>query len=313
MIDRKRNHSGPNLRSRFEGCMLGLALGDALGAPLEGGPAPKNQWKVKFRGHEYRWTDDTQMALDIAESLAANGNIDQDDLALRFAKSFSPDRGYGGGAARLLDMIEKGADWRQANRAVFPDGSFGNGAAMRAPVIGPFYCNKPNEAARAARETAIITHAHQLGIDGAVIIAVAASLATASAAPIEIFEGAAKFSEEREFASRLEVASSWLINKTAPTPAGVVRRLGNGVAAPESCVTALYIALNFLRRPYEEMMLFIAMCGGDVDTIGAMAGGIWGAARGVGALPGEMLARLEQRERLSAAALGMYEKSVNAT
>ncbi len=47
-----------------------------------------------------RWTDDTQMSIDLAESLLARGTLDPDDLAQRFAASYRWNRGYGPGAAR---------------------------------------------------------------------------------------------------------------------------------------------------------------------------------------------------------------------
>jgi len=101
-------------RDRFEGCLLGLALGDALGAPHEGGLLERCVWRLigKTRQGEMRWTDDTQMSLDLAESLIAGGAVDPDDLARRFAGSYRWSRGYGPGAARILKRIGRGADWR---------------------------------------------------------------------------------------------------------------------------------------------------------------------------------------------------------
>src|SRR5690349_18966772 len=119
---------------RCQGCLLGLALGDALGAPYEGGPLERLLWRLsgRTRQGEMRWTDDTQMSLDLAESLAEKGALDPDDLAQRFARSYHWSRGYGPGAAKLLKRIACGADWREANRSVYPAGSYGNGGAMRA-------------------------------------------------------------------------------------------------------------------------------------------------------------------------------------
>ena len=56
---------------QFAGCMLGLATGDALCAPHEGGLLERLVWRVIGRTSDgcLRWTDDTQMALDLAESL----------------------------------------------------------------------------------------------------------------------------------------------------------------------------------------------------------------------------------------------------
>ncbi len=83
-------------------------------------------------------------------------------------------------------------------------------------------------------------------------------------------------------------------------------RLGNGMAAQESCVTALYLGLAFLDKAFMEMLAFIARVKGDVDTIGAMAGAIWGAVQGAHKLPPDELQTLEQVERLESACLALF-------
>jgi ADP-ribosylglycohydrolase len=60
-----------------------------------------------------RWTDDTQMSLDLVESMVALGTVDPDDLAQRFAKSYRWSRGYGPGAAKILKRIARGSDWNK--------------------------------------------------------------------------------------------------------------------------------------------------------------------------------------------------------
>ncbi len=298
------------LRDRFEGCLLGLALGDALGAPLEGGLLERLAWKLigTTRQGDMRWTDDTQMSLDLAESLVARGAVDTDDLAGRFARSYRWHRGYGPGAAKLLKRLSKGADWRRANRAIFPAGSFGNGGAMRAAVVGLFYRGRPNALKEAARESARITHAHPLGIEGAVLVAWATAGAVAGESPIAVLRDASAQCELEPFVSRLEAARAWLERDESPSPEEVSRRLGNGIQAVESCVTAVYVGLRHLHGAFAEMQEFAAACGGDVDTIGAMAGAIWGASNGFLRLPTHQLSKLEQRDRLHAVAVALYER-----
>ncbi|EKD81589.1 MAG: hypothetical protein ACD_39C01736G0001, partial [uncultured bacterium] len=133
--------------SQYLGCILGLATGDALGAPFEGGIIERMVWRLigKTRAGSLRWTDDTQMTLDLAESLLDNSSLKQDDLALRFARSYRWSRGYGPSTARLLKYIRRGDDWRTAARKIYPDGSFGNGAAMRAPVLALFFTKNIDE------------------------------------------------------------------------------------------------------------------------------------------------------------------------
>lgn len=284
----------------FQGCLLGLALGDALGARFEGGVAERFLWRFigRTRHGEIRWTDDTQMSVDVVESLLARGEIDPDDLAIRFARSYRWSRGYGPAASKLLKRIARGVDWRTANRSVYPSGSFGNGAAMRAPVVGLYYANRLDELVDAARSSAAITHAHALGIDGAVLLASATALAVRGSPSLAILQELAARCLLEPFTSRLAVAKASLESGTDLSNKEVARQLGNGVAASNSCVTAIYLALRFRDHPFEKMQHFIARCGGDVDTIGAMAGAVWGAANGAEKLPFESLAILEQRERL---------------
>lgn len=73
-------------------------------------------------------------------------------------------------------------------------------------------------------------------------------------------------------------------------------------------MTAVYLAAWFLRRPFAELMEFVRAVRGDVDTIGAMAGAVWGAANGAMALPAAALARLEQREALVELAGALHAK-----
>ncbi len=298
------------LRDKFEGCLLGLALGDALGAPLEGRLLERLVWKFigTTRQGDMRWTDDTQMSLDLAESLVANGAVNTDDLAGRFARSYRWSRGYGPGAAKLLKRIAKGADWRRANRSVFPDGSFGNGGAMRAAMVGLFHHARPNALKEAALESARVTHAHPLGMEGAVLVALATAGAVAGGSPLDVLRHAAAQSELEPFVWRLGVARAWLEGNESPSPEQVSGQLGNGIQAVESCVTAVYVGLCHLRGPFDEMKKFVAACGGDVDTIGAMAGAIWGASNGASRLPMHQLSKLEDRERLHAVAVALYER-----
>lgn len=295
---------------QFSGCLFGLALGDALGAPYEGGLLERFVWRLigKTKQGEVRWTDDTQMALDIADSLLETDGLDQDALALRFAAGYRWSRGYGPGTGRLLKRIGRGQDWRHANRSVYPDGSYGNGAAMRAPVVGLYYWNRQEDLVTAARESAEITHAHPLGMEGAILLAVATSLLLHGEESFSILRNAGRYCESYEFSTRLAMAEAWLRAGAQPEAGEVVRNLGNGIAAAKSCVTAVYAALRFRELPFIQLMDFVVRIGGDTDTIGAMAGSLWGAARGISQLPQDHLERLEQRDRIKNVASALAER-----
>jgi poly(ADP-ribose) glycohydrolase ARH3 len=296
------------LEKRFQGALLGLALGDALGAPYEGGVLERLLWRLvgSTREGHMRWTDDTQMSLDLTDSLVAIGAFDADDIARRFAAGYRWSRGYGPGAAKVLKRIARGEDWRRANRAVYPEGSYGNGGAMRAPAIGLFLFDRPDELPAAVKLVSGITHAHPLAIEGAFLVATVTAMALAGQSSSEIINKLAQFGRLEPYVSKLGIANAWIASGDAPPARKVAASLGNSLAASDSCVTAIYIALRFLDRPFRDMQRFAVQVGGDVDTIGAMAGAVWGAANGIDGLPLEDLARLEQRERLLVAASALY-------
>jgi len=292
------------LEERFIGSMLGLALGDAMGAGFEGAPPGLRDGFTRGGSGQLRWTDDTQMAMGLAGSLAACKGLDADHLARVWADSLAPMRGYGPGALKLLTMIRDGADWRQANRAVFPDGSYGNGAAMRAAPLGLFFHRDATGLLGATENASAITHAHPLGIDGGLVIARGTALALGDDFDAERFLGVLwDFVATDEFRRRLDVAKEWL--GRAPDPGEVVERLGNSVLAHESAVTAVHLFLRF-EQDFVAMIDFAIRLGGDTDTIGAMAGGIFGARNGVAALPEDLLERLEAREELEGLARGLF-------
>ena len=159
----------------------GLSVGDAFGNRvtwwLDHHPArlPPGPWT---------WTDDTHMALSILEILETFGRINQDALAAAFVRRFTeePHRGYGG-AVTLLMQMQHGESWQTAAPALFDGGSYGNGAAMRAAPIGACFWTDPAVAAAEAERSAMVTHGHVEGREGAVAVAAAAAIAAQSSPP----------------------------------------------------------------------------------------------------------------------------------
>jgi poly(ADP-ribose) glycohydrolase ARH3 len=281
------------LEERFTGCLLGLALGDALGAPFEGS-APGEKDFSRLPGL-LTYTDDTEMAMGLAQSLSEKQGLDADHLARRFAADCSPGRGYGPGALAVLDLISRGVPWQQAARTVFPEGSKGNGAAMRVAPIGLFYWRDPEALDRAARQQSAVTHAHPLAQEGSALIAhaVAAIVRGLPAGTLRTaLRDAASLSP---YADKLRSMEE-LLSKEAET-SEVVARLGHGVLATESVPTAIYA---FLRHgtDYLRTVSFCLALGGDTDTIAAMAGALAGASLGLKALHRTYLKRLEDRDML---------------
>jgi ADP-ribosylglycohydrolase len=286
---------------RCVGSIFGLALGDALGAPYEGGVLERLTWQAigLSRPGTLRYTDDTEMAIGLAESLIACGGLDADHLAKTWAERASWDRGYGGGALKVLRMIRRGTPWQEANRKVFPDGSFGNGGAMRAAPIGLYYHDDPDALTRAARQASEITHAHELGIQGGVLIARATAVAMRTATGIELLDAIETEDLDEQYRDRLKIVRQWLQTDSPPPLPDVAHQLGNTILAHESAVTAVYLAARHCASDFESLITDVINLGGDVDTIGAMAGGIFGANRRVDALPRAPLDQLEDCDHIA--------------
>lgn len=289
------------VQERFVGSLLGVALADALGAPYEGGVFERITWSTvtAFRSR-LAWTDDTEMTLGLAESLIENRGLDSDNLARHWARCMNASRGYGPGTRALLERIRKGADWRSVNRSAYPEGSMGNGAAMRAAPLGLLYHRDPEQLRRNTERASVITHAHPLAVEGAQLIARAVALALRSEVRIEDLRPVCALEEYRR---RLDLAERFL--RGEPSLQEVREGLGHHAEAHRSAVTAIYAFLRF-PRDFAAMMEYIVSLGGDVDTLGAMAGGIFGACNGVRALPEDLLERLEERDRIEALARGLY-------
>jgi len=284
------------LKSKFVGCLVGSAVGDALGSSFEG------LWvsEVKIERFSGRWTDDTHMMIGVAESLIANEGFDGSHMAQTFIENYEhePWRGYASGPPRVFRWIKSGVAWNEASKRLFGgSGSYGNGAAMRIAPVGLFYYDDLEQLRSVAYGQSQITHAHELGKEGALLQAYAVALATNIDPSLEL--DSSVFLKKLEAFTRNEVYKQklekvWkLLGET--NRLRVVRELGNGIEAHNSVPAAIY---SFLRHPdsFEECVLYAISLGGDTDTIGAMTGAISGAYHGVEAIPDGWKSRLEARD-----------------
>ena len=177
---------------RVRGCLLGLAIGDALGAPLEGLGAQQirahyhlvtdyvdgaRAWKKK----PYRWrlpglyTDDTQQAMALADVVLARGRVDVDHLAAVYLDMAQPEGGYAGahrGVGRSFRQVL--ADLK---RGVAPDRSgqesAGIGAAMRIAPLALYFADDPEALYHAVMAASLMTHRDVRSITGALAVAFA--------------------------------------------------------------------------------------------------------------------------------------------
>jgi len=303
----------------FLGALLGLAIGDALGMPVEG----VNRLDIARRfgtidgylpltladGSEVepgQFTDETELGLCVVESLTVDrGRIDPDTIGPRFlyiARGESK-RWLGAGTRRALAVADRTLEF------VVPldeDGpATGDVAARVAPVgllhaVGRFDL----AALRADAEQIVrLTHGSPAAITAGTAVAFGVQLAARREAARSDWLGAtAGALGEGELAARLRMATG-LIADGSDT-ATVLQRVGTGTAAVES-VTAGFVAAG-MAGSFSEAVLGAVNAGGDTDTVGAIAGVLAGAWFGASGIPQPLIDGLEGRIYVSLAAPWFY-------
>lgn len=290
------------LRSKFAGSLLGTAIGDSLGA---------GAW-LRIPGRELapHYTDDTHMAISVAKSLVEKKGLDLEHLFLTFVRDWEaePWRGYGPGPPAIFRAFRRGEDPRRVAEQLYPGGSFGNGAAMRVAPLACFYHDDLEELRRAVEGASRLTHTHPLGIEGALLQAYAVAMAVSSTGPLNglaFVEELLSLAESQVYRRKLTTIIGFLSRPRRPSRREVVRELGNGVEAFNSVPTAIYAFTA--TSSFEEAVRMAVSFGGDMDTIGAMAGAIAGAFYGREAIPVRWLGELENRDYIERLAVRLWE------
>jgi ADP-ribosyl-[dinitrogen reductase] hydrolase len=293
-----------DLAERVIGSALGLALGDALGAPYEflrsGNvpdpiPALEEPWMHLPPGST---TDDTALARNLMRSLAEREGLDPEDLVRRhveWLRGDPPD--VGSLTGRVLRRVERGEDAVTVARQVWeqrgPEVSAGNGSVMYCAPLGLAYANRSEALLELAPALSALTH-----FDGRCRTAVlAVTLAVAGLARGEPAEDAARSAlgavAEREGGEELEFLAS-AIGRSRP------------IDGPDQgfCLFTAGVAFQALLRggDAETELRRVVGLGGDADTNSAVAGALLGARDGASGLPTGWLARLQDRDAIRAEA-----------
>lgn len=296
------------LHNRYLGAMLALACGDAVGTTVEFSPrgsfAPVTDMTGggPFGLQPGQWTDDTSMALCLAESLVQKGAFDPADQMVRYLNWWQ--WGYLsstgtcfdiGGTVRsaLASFQETGNPWSGSTE---PD-TAGNGSLMRlAPVV--LFAYPDVEAALAcAADSSRTTHAAPEAVESCQLFAALLCSALAGT-PKEELMGSMAY---RPVEPRLvELASGNFIAKTEQQ----IRGTGY-------CVESLEAALwcFFHTDSLEEAVLRAVNLGEDADTTGAIVGQLAGAYYGAQAIPPAWLNTLAMRGDIEELAGKLFERT----
>jgi ADP-ribosylglycohydrolase len=274
----------------------GLSVGDAFGGKFFLPPGPDRVVPPPI----WRYSDDTEMALAIVEILEVHGGIEQEKLALSFARRYEADpyRGYGLSVRRVLEGIAEGDPWQESSRSIYDGhGSMGNGGAMRVAPLGAYFADDLDELVEQARASAEVTHAHAEGQAGAIATALAAAWAWKYRDRDKPRDGremmalALERTPEGATHDGLKQALSLPFDASVEQAVGV---LGNGsrITAPDTVPFALWCAARHI-DDYAEALWATVSAGGDNDTNCAIVGGIVVLANGPESIPPEWSAARE--------------------
>ena len=302
-----------DLKSKFIGAMVGSAIGDAIGELAFRISDRERLLAYVETVPELRYTDDTAMAIGLAESISKEAGINQQALGRTFTRNFlrEPWRGYASGPPTIFSMVQtQGILYVEAARRLFGGtGSLGNGAAMRIAPVGLFF-HGSSDLYEKACASAEVTHAHEVGMDGAAVqalaIARAVNLDPRQPFPTEAFiQALADLARTPEIKAKMTIVQNVIKDEESPHVAA--NRIGRTVAVHESMPFAVYA---FLKHPasFQDCLFCAILNGGDRDTLGAMACAISGAYLGIEAIPLPWRERLENREYIQELALALSQK-----
>jgi len=278
------------VKSRFRGCLLGLAVGDALGAQVEFRPAgtfppvTRMEGGGPFRLRPGQWTDDTSMALCLAESLIVRNGFDALDQMERYTRWWR--EGYLSSTGECFDI---GNTTRESLNRFLQTGdpfsgpthptSAGNGSLMRLAPVVMYFMNDRESVADRAGESSRTTHGAPEAVEYCRRFGGVLADALAGVPRAELLAG--------------------IPLPTPPRPTGYV-------------VDTFHAAIWAFRTTgsFREAVEAAVNLGGDADTVGAVCGQIAGAYYGVEAIPPEWLEPLAMRSHIEEVADNLLERAV---
>jgi ADP-ribosyl-[dinitrogen reductase] hydrolase len=292
---------------RYRGSLLGLACGDALGTAVEfrsrgsftpitdmvgGGP---------FSLAPGQWTDDTSMALCLAESLLNRSGFDARDQMGRYLNWWQ--WGYLSSTGHCFDIgltVRDALIGFQASDNPFAGSddpqTAGNGSLMRLAPVALFYFPDLAQVLHYCAESSKTTHA-----------------APEAIACCQVF--GRMLARALSGATKAHVLDATDVPLTAPKVAAIAggayqHKARDEVTGSGYCVASLEAALWCFHHTtsYAEAVLMATNLGDDADTTAAIAGQIAGAYYGAGAIPPQWLARLHMREDIEAIADALYRQ-----
>jgi ADP-ribosyl-[dinitrogen reductase] hydrolase len=295
---------------QFRGCLLGLAVGDALGAPVEFMSAEEIAAKhgrvtgmlgggwLHLRPGQY--TDDTQMMLCILESYIESGGFSPEDIAERFLDWYrSGPLDIGSMTREACENLLYGYNFERAGyeawAAATEDTRLGNGSLMRCAPTGLYRYHDELHLIGESRVISGITHWDER----CKLACVVQNLAIAHLMLVGV-DGLLE--ELLEFIEPRNTVIGYALRAIPSLKPEDLRMTGFVIHTLQAALwTAIYV------DDFQEGLTLVVNRGGDADTVGAVTGALLGARFGVDDIPENWLRTLQHRERIDRAAQRLYE------
>lgn len=295
----------PTTNDRYRGCLLGLAAGDALGTTLEfkppgtfdpitdmigGGP---------FRLTPGQWTDDTSMALCLAESLIECDGFDATDQIKRYLRWWR--HGHWSCTGRCFDIGFTTScalrDFETTGEAFAGSSDArkaGNGSIMRLAPVPLFYAADPAKAIEMAAQSSRTTHGAVTCLDACRFMASIIVGALQGRAKEEIlserFCPVPGYWRDHPLCPQINAIANGSYKRYNPPK---IKGTGFVVQSLEAALWAFHNSSDF-----KQGALLAVNLGDDADTTGAVYGQIAGAFYGVNGIPAEWLAKLALKDEM---------------
>jgi ADP-ribosylglycohydrolase len=308
---------GPLLRDRLRGALIGLAVGDAVGTTVEFRPPGSFPPVTDMTGggpfnlQPGQWTDDTSMALCLAESLIAQQGFDARDQIERYVRWWRT--GHLSSTGSVFDIGVTTADaLRRYEGTGHPFAGLedpmraGNGSIMRLAPVAMFYACDPAAGIAACAQSSRTTHAAVVAVDacryfGALLMGAFAgaskeALLSARYSPLPGYWERSPLGPEIA-----EIASGSFKRKSPPK----IRGSGYAAESLEAALWAFHTTDDF-----QQGCLRAVNLGNDADTTAAVYGQIAGGYYGEEAIPEEWRAALALWPTIDAYAEELYRLAV---
>jgi ADP-ribosyl-[dinitrogen reductase] hydrolase len=299
------------IRDRAVGALLGLAVGDAVGTTLEFKPKPKFALLADLVGggpfslEPGQWTDDTAMALALANSLLAQPSFDPIDLMDRFvAWRRTGEYSCTGECFDIGTTVRAALDrYRRDGNPIAgatDEWSAGNGALMRLAPVAIRYWQEPGKLKSIAALQTQTTHGAPEAVDASVLFAEILADAIAGCPVHEVLR-----SRVGDFAGEISKVAAGLLWRGKHR--NQIRGTGYVVESLNASLWAVSRTTSF-----RSAILLAANLGDDADTTAAITGQLAAALYGLSAIPADWLAKLAWLGRIDTLARQLFQGSMGS-